>query len=218
MKGRGLFIAGTDTGVGKTWTTLGLLRHLRGTGANAVGMKPVECGGREDAKAILSAGGLDDLDLVNPCWRSETVAPAALTDAPTIDFDVIDAAFRLLASRHEIVLVEGAGGWLVPLDRDRTMADLAARIGLPVLVVAANRLGVLNHVLLTVRAIAASGLPCRGVYLNGFAGDNEDVSRSSNARVLRECLDGLPVIEGAPSALEGLLGERRGSAGAIDPL
>jgi len=201
---RGFFIAGTDTGVGKTWLTTSLIRLLRQNGSDAAGMKPVECGGREDALAIHEAcDGVLSLDEINPVALPDPVSPAAQKSPPRIDFSSIVALHRSIAARHEPVLVEGAGGWLVPLDRDRTMAHLAAALDLPVVVVAANRLGVLNHTLLTIRAIVASGLPCRAVFLNDPAEANptKDPSRDSNARVLRDFLPGIPVIEWDPALL-----------------
>jgi dethiobiotin synthetase len=208
MSAPGLFIAGTDTGVGKTWFTTRLLVHLRGLGRDAVGMKPVECGGRDDALAIrLASGGetAPPLDEINPYPLADPLAPAAMSPPPPLDFGRILACHARLAAEREIVLVEGAGGWLVPLDRRRTMADLALALGLPVLVVAANRLGTLSHTLLTVRTILASGLECRGVILNDLPGGEPDLSRASNARVLREQLPDLAVLEGDPGQVAGLL-------------
>jgi dethiobiotin synthetase len=208
MKAKGFFIAGTDTGVGKTWVTTRWLRSLRESGIDAVGMKPVECGGRDDAIAIWEAGnGIATLDEINPVPLSEPLAPAAIDAAPRIDFDKILANFDLLSRLHPPVLVEGAGGWLVPLDRERTMADLAVALGLPVVVVAANRLGVLNHTLLTVRAIVSSGLECRAVFLNDLdeALRPDDLSRESNARVLRDLLPGVSVVERDPALLMKLI-------------
>jgi dethiobiotin synthetase len=208
MKAKGFFIAGTDTGVGKTWVTTRWLRSLRESGIDAVGMKPVECGGRDDAIAIREAGdGVATLDEINPVSLPEPLAPAAIDGAPRIDFDEILANFDRLSTLHAPVLVEGAGGWLVPLDRERTMADLVAALGLPVVVVAANRLGVLNHTLLTVRAIVAAGLECRAVFLNDLdeAARADDLSRESNARVLRDLLPGVSVIERDPALLTKLI-------------
>lgn len=208
MNAEGFFITGTDTGVGKTWVTTHWLRLLRGQGIDAVGMKPVECGGREDATAICEAAErVATLDEINPVSLPEPLAPAAISVAPRIDFDEILANYHLLSLLHFPVLVEGAGGWLVPVDRDRTMADLAVALGLPVIVVAANRLGVLNHTLLTVRAIEASGLVCRAVFLNDLdeASEPRDLSRESNARVLRDHLPGITVIERDPAALLDLI-------------
>lgn len=203
---RGIFIAGTDTGVGKTRVTTRLLAELRGRGLAAAGMKPVECGGREDAIAIREAAGrLDPLDRVNPVSLAEPVAPAAATQPGRIDFRRIGECFDELARGRDFVLVEGAGGWLVPLDRKRTMADLAVFLGLPVVLVAPNRLGVLNHALLAIRSIASSGLECRAVFLNTIPGNDEDPSRRSNARILRQHLPEIPVIEEDLPALADLL-------------
>lgn len=212
MRGHGLFVTGTDTGVGKTWTSVRLVRQWRSAGLDAVAMKPVECGGRGDATALRGAADdLLDLDVVNPCFIGEALAPAALAERTVIDLDRLAETCSRLREFHERVLVEGAGGWLVPLDRERTLADLARLLDLPVLVVAANRLGCLNHVLLTVRAIEAVGLECCGVYLNegdpdarGRSGDG-DLSRESNARVLAEILDGIPIFEGDPRDWAGRL-------------
>ena len=208
MKARGFFITGTDTGVGKTWVTTQWPRCLRSKGIDAVGMKPVECGGRDDATAIREAGDLvATIDEINPVSLAEPLAPAAISGAPPIDVQEILASFELLSMLHSPVLVEGAGGWLVPIDRDRTMADLAAAFALPVVVVAANRLGVLNHTLLTVRAIHAAGLECRAVFLNEIDGQGagEDLSRGSNARILRDHLEDIEVIERDPAALMCLI-------------
>lgn len=196
MKHPGLFITGTDTGVGKTWVATRLISELRRQGHNAVGMKPVECGEREDSEALLRAsGGHLPLDGINPISLSEPLAPAAIAGAPKIETDLILARYHVLAESHRPVIVEGAGGWLVPLDRERTMADIAIALALPVVVVARNRLGVLNHTLLTVRAILDSGLECLAVFLNDHPSDAAELSRSSNAEVLRDCLDGIPVID-----------------------
>ncbi|MEX2578778.1 MAG: dethiobiotin synthase [Verrucomicrobiales bacterium] len=202
MTRRSVFVTGTDTAVGKTRVATGLIRHLRSAGVRAVGLKPVECGGRDDSNAILEACGEPDLslDAVNPLWFPEPLAPAAMPDAPAIDFDRIVACFLNLQDRFETVVVEGAGGWLVPLDDRRTVADLASALGLPVVVVAANRLGVLNHSLLTIRAIESSGLECAALYLNDLGGEG-DRSVKTNGPVLRRLLPGLPVVESEIVAL-----------------
>lgn len=199
---KGFFISGTDTGVGKTWVTVGLLQRLRAASWDAVGMKPVECGGREDANAILAASGSDlDLDLVNPYPLPRPVAPAAMEPRPDISFSDLATRVARLREGRDFALVEGAGGWLVPLDAERTLADLAVHLQLPVIIVAANRLGVLNHTLLTVRAVQQSGLECPAVFLNTMGTDPVDLSRQSNVHVLRESLPGISVIDGDWDAL-----------------
>ena len=198
MKAKGLFITGTDTGVGKTWVTTGLITRLRSAGVNAGGMKPVECGGEEDTMAIVKASGgeVSGLSLreVNPFSCPEPLAPAAAKLPAPVEMDELAAAFEILTNRFDIVLVEGAGGWLVPLDSRRMMADVAVRFGLPVLVVAPNRLGVLNHTLLTVNAIHQAGLPCAGIFLNQIESEG-DKSGGSNAAILRDVLSGITIFD-----------------------
>ncbi len=205
MKG-GLFITGTDTDVGKTWVTVRLIEALRKRGVDAVGMKPIESGGTKDSEALLAASGRDDLALrdVNPVNLSEPVAPAASTDGVRIDFDQLCEAYRDLAAKSELVFIEGAGGWVVPVDQTRTMVDLAVQLGQPVLIVAANRLGVMNHTLLTVKAVQAAGLECVGVLLNTFGEIGDDVSRGTNAGVLRQHLGEVPLFEGLEEAIVSL--------------
>ncbi len=195
MSAKGFFIAGTDTGVGKTWVTVNLLRELRHRGLRGAGMKPIECGSHEDAESILAASDPDlDLKAINPCHLPEPLAPISQA-GPVIEFEVIEHTFQNLAKDRDFVLVEGAGGWLVPVDTNRTMEDLAIALGLPVILVAANRLGALNHVLLSLRAIRGAGLPCRAVFLNDLPG-SPDASSASNALVLGELLPDVPVFAG----------------------
>jgi dethiobiotin synthetase len=197
MKGKGIFITGTDTGVGKTWVTTRLIKRLRDSGVDAVGMKPVECGGSEDSLAIFEASGGTKagltLAMVNPVSLPEPLAPAAATTPCHIDFGDIGAVYNELAGQHEFVIVEGAGGWLVPVDHERTMADLARALDLPVIIVAANRLGVLNHSLLTAGAIRASGLTCRGLFLNE-PDPTPDLSTKTNRVILQKMLPEFAVL------------------------
>jgi dethiobiotin synthetase len=187
-----LFVTGTDTDVGKSWVSAAIVRHWRSLGVDAVGMKPIACGGREDAELLHAASGARlTLDEVNPVWLRPAVAPytAAMIEERAIDFALIRESFARLKSRHPAVVVEGAGGWLVPITRDYAVCDLAAEMELPVLVVAANKLGVLNHALLTVDHILGRGLRCAGVVLNqtipiGY----DDAAGVTNPGVLEELL------------------------------
>jgi dethiobiotin synthetase len=186
-----LFITGTDTGVGKTHTAIQLLRLLRASGTRCVGMKPICCGDRRDAELLLAAGseGLR-IEEINPVWLKTPAAPlvGSLTEEVNIDIDRILAAFRALQKRVEHVLVEGVGGWLVPIRRDYFMSDLAVEMALPVLVVAQNRLGCLNHTTLTLRSIAAHRLPCVAVVLNGRPNPS-DIAAVTNLDILRKIID-----------------------------
>jgi dethiobiotin synthetase len=192
-----LFITGTDTGVGKTYTVIQLLRLLRGAGRKCAGMKPICCGDRDDAHLLLAASspGLT-IDEINPLWLKTPAAPltAALVENVAVDRAGLAAAFNSLQARVPLVLVEGVGGWLVPIAEGYFVQDLAADLGLPVLVVAQNRLGCLNHTLLTLQSIAARGLRCVGVVLNATSGE-KGVANSTNAEVLRK-LVGVAVLPG----------------------
>jgi dethiobiotin synthetase len=196
--GRGrlsLFITGSDTGVGKTQVTALLLRALRASGVRAVGMKPVCCGDRQDAELLLaeSSEGIT-LDELNPVWLQTPAAPyaASLVEERTIEPTALVHQLGELRRRFDFVAVEGAGGWLVPITRNYFVADLAVDMKLPVLVVVRNRLGCLNHTLLTVRSIAAHELTCVAVVLNTFDGVN-DIAAATNAEILQSLLD-IPVI------------------------
>jgi dethiobiotin synthetase len=192
-----LFLTGTDTGVGKTHTATCLLRLLRTTGLRCAGFKPICCGDRHDAELLLAASsdGLT-IDDVNPIWLRTPAAPypAALVENARIDPAQLVARLRDLQARFDFVLVEGVGGWLVPIRRDYFVSDLAVAMQLPVLVVAMNRLGCLNHAMLTVRAIAAERLPCAGVVLN-TPNALPDHASTTNADVL-VAIAGVSILPG----------------------
>lgn len=192
-----LFITGTDTGVGKTYIAVRLLHLLRASGVRCAGMKPICCGDRSDAEALLAAGsdGLN-IDDVNPVWLKTPAAPivGSLLEKVAIDVDRILAAFSILQGDVEYVIVEGTGGWMVPLRSNYFVGDLAAAMKLQVLVVAQNRLGCLNHALLTLRSIAVHRLSCAGVVLNSVAAPS-DIAASTNADILGRILD-VPLLSG----------------------
>lgn len=168
VRRRGFFVTGTDTGVGKTWVSVALLRALRRTGLKAVGMKPVASGCRlragslvNDDALLLQANGALALEYrqVNVYAYAPAVAPhiAAKLVGERIDCAVIAQQYNCLCEMADAVVVEGVGGWLVPLNETEDVAALAGRLGLPVLLVVGLRLGCINHALLTARAIAAAG-------------------------------------------------------------
>lgn len=209
------FIAGTDTAVGKTHTAALLVRHLRATGIGAVGFKPICCGGREDSEALHAAsGGSVSLNEVNPVWLRPALAPyaASMVEGRMIDLELIRETYSRLRKEHAAVIVEGAGGWLVPITRDFSMADLAVEFGQPVLVVAANRLGAINHTLLTVRAVRTSGLSCAGVILNQVKEPAPDDGAAITNRALIEELlapDNVQVLGEIPHGQQEWPGEIR---------
>jgi len=189
------FVTGTDTGAGKTHLTRLLLEALRRAGIDAVGYKPVACGDRDDAQILAAASGGLPLDEVNPVFLKSAVAPyvAGLLENRSVDPAELLAGYRKLAERHQVVVVEGAGGWEVPITAGYRISDLATELGLPVVLVAANRLGALNHILLTVGAIQARGLTCAGVFLNQLA-DELDTAMITNKGVIED-LTGVPLLE-----------------------
>ncbi|MGH8802616.1 MAG: dethiobiotin synthase [Casimicrobiaceae bacterium] len=172
---RGVFVTGTDTGIGKTRVAAVLLRALAASGLRAAGMKPVAAGiapgspVNEDVAALAAAGNVDaPLDERNPYAFIEPIAPhlAARDEGRRIELDVIARAFAALSARADAVVVEGAGGVLVPLDAHDDMLDIARALRLPVLLVVGMRLGCLNHALLSALAIRARGLPFAGWVAN----------------------------------------------------
>ncbi len=200
-----LFITGTDTGVGKTRTVVQLLRLLRASGTSCAGMKPICCGDRQDAELLLAAGGVGlTIDDVNPVWLRTAAAPivGSLTEQVSIDIERILAAFHALQNQVEHVIVEGVGGWLVPIRSDYFVSDLAVEMKLPVLVVAQNRLGCLNHTALTVRSVAEHKLRCLGIALITALGTS-DIAAATNAGILRKILN-VPLLDGLSENLAEL--------------
>ena len=186
-----LFITGTDTGVGKTYFTALLLRGLRSRGVDAVGFKPICCGERTDAEILgEAAGGVIPIDDVNPVWFQASAAPyvAALAEGRAVDLKLIRRTYRRLCAAHETVLVEGVGGWAVPIRADYRVSDLAVDFALPVVVVATNRLGVINHTTLTLEAIRAAGLKCHGLVLNSDLSTRDSIATSTDATLLEALL------------------------------
>jgi len=191
-------VTGTDTGVGKTHVTARLASAQRERGLDTVALKPVCCGGREDAEILRAACGNElALEEVNPVWLPEPLAPAVAAKGKPPSVDALEEWFHRITLGRQSVLVEGAGGWLVPLSPGKTMADLAARLGLPVVIVVANRLGCLNHALLTLASVRAHGLDCQGFILNTCRTAPEDVSPATNLRALEDA-SGLPVLHELP--------------------
>lgn len=213
---RGLFVTATDTGVGKTTVACALARALRLRGVAVGVMKPFESGcarGRDgallpaDALALVAAAGVDDrLEEVCPFRYEAPLAPgiAAARLGETPDLPSVDSALAGLAARHEFMLVEGAGGLLVPLAPDLDVAGLAQRFALPLLIVARAGLGTINHTLLTLEAARRRGLQVRAVILVAESA-HLDPSIADNGEVIArlgavEVLGPLPRIEGSDPA------------------
>ncbi|MBI4204050.1 MAG: dethiobiotin synthase [Betaproteobacteria bacterium] len=173
MTATGYFITGTDTGVGKTLIACALIHAFAQQGRRVAGMKPVAAGAirtvegwlNEDVARLRAAANvMAPLSLINPYCFELPVAPhlAAQQAGVEIDLDVVARAYGELAAHSEIVIVEGVGGFCVPLNRNQDSADLAVRLALPVILVVGLRLGCLNHALLTAQAIRARGLVLAG--------------------------------------------------------
>jgi dethiobiotin synthetase len=174
MSAKGWFVTGTDTGVGKSRASAALLHALRARHPRCVGMKPVAAGAEPDASGQLQNDDTLALraasnvavppELDNPVLLADPMSPhiAAARAGRTIAIEPVVAAYRALAEHADAVVVEGAGGFLVPLTPRLTGGDLAAALGLPVILVVGLRLGCLNHALLTRDAIAARGLRLAG--------------------------------------------------------
>ena len=188
------FVTGTDTAVGKTWFSRLLVQALREDGRNAAGYKPVCCGDREDAELLAQASGGLELDKVNPIYLKAPAAPqvAAMLADVEIDVGSMIVAARQFQKEHDPVVVEGAGGWRVPLVKGYDMADLARDLTLPIIVVVGNRLGALNHAILTVEDIRASDLEVAGLVLNNLQ-EEQDTAAITNKGVIED-LTGAPIL------------------------
>lgn len=171
------FITGTDTGIGKSVVTAGLMRALIARGLRVAGMKPVAAGAacvgdelvNEDVELLRACANVPvPRTLVCPCIYPAPTAPhlAARAVGASIEVDRIAQAYAELQSRADVVLVEGIGGWALPLSDSDMLAELPRRLGLPVMLVVGVRLGALNHALLTARAIVDDGLPLCGWVAN----------------------------------------------------
>ena len=173
----GFFVTGTDTGVGKTLIACALLHGFAARGHSVIGMKPVAAGAVRTAQGlvnddVLSLRAASNVDappaLVNPYCFEPPIAPhlAAEQAGAVIELQLILDAYRSLASMADVVIVEGVGGFCVPLDRGEDSADLAQRLGLPVILVVGMRLGCLNHALLSAHAIRSLALTLAGWIAN----------------------------------------------------
>lgn len=172
------FVIGTDTDVGKTYIASQIVTHFVDQGIDTIGMKPVASGCEldatgalvnEDVRSLCEASNVKaDLRLINPYRFEPAIAPhlAAAQAGVTLDTMVIKQAYEQLATTAEVVIVEGAGGLIVPLDQTQTLADLAVSLNLPIILVVGIRLGCINHALLTVEAIKARGLTLAGWVAN----------------------------------------------------
>jgi dethiobiotin synthetase len=214
---RGYFITATDTGVGKTEVACALVRAARAAGVDAVGMKPAQSGHLpgepSDAERLREAsGGVEPLEAICPYSLSAPLAPAvaARLEGRRLELATILGAARALGERHELLVVEAAGGLLVPLTERETYADLAVALGLPVIVVARAGLGTVNHAALTVEALRRRGLGIAAIVLNRTAPDDDPSVPHNAAEIAR--LTGENVV--GPLAFKADIAERAASVQA----
>ena len=197
-----LGVTGTDTGVGKTIVAVAILAAMRKRGLRVAGMKPVETGvvrGSPESDAVRlgrAAGARVPPEDVCPVVLPDALAPmpAATRAGVAIDFAEMDLAFTRLSTGRDAVVVESTGGLLAPLAPRTAFDDLFDHWRLDVLVVAANRLGAINHTMLTVEAARSAGLRVRGVVLHPMHGDAPSMAEQTNETTLRALLDGVPIV------------------------
>ncbi len=207
---KGIFITGTDTGVGKTFITIGLLRALQKLGFNVCPMKPVETGcgtfnGRlvpADALKLVCAVEADEpLKLINPYRFKQPLAPAvaAELEGAVIRKQDIISAYKQLSKKYDITIVEGAGGIMVPVYKRYLFIDLIKDLNLPIVIVSRPGLGTINHTLLTIDAARNRGIDILGVIINHSAKIKNDLSVKTNPEII-EMLGGVPLLGTVPYA------------------
>jgi len=203
------FITGTDTDVGKTYIASALIKHFCKQGLISVGMKPVAAGAElvdghlrnSDVTDLINAGNVNaDKNLINPYVFAPAIAPhiAAEQVGVSVSLDKIQQAFDALQSQAEVVVVEGAGGFRVPINRQETMADLAVKLDLPIILVVGVRLGCINHALMTAASIRAAGLNLVGWVANRI---------DPNMQVIEENIATLKAVLKAPCIADVTWGE-----------
>lgn len=208
LREKGLFITGTDTGVGKTLVAAGIASLLRSTGADVGVMKPVATGGKRMPHRLVSDDALmmkeaarsrDAYSLINPVCLPSLMAPivAAKVDKLHVDWKTIWSAYKTLSQRHRHLVVEGIGGLLVPITDDMCVADMARKMNLPVLIVSRPTLGTINHTLLTIEAARKRRLRLKGVIFNCTKmGSGTLVTETNKLEIERH--SGVPVIATIP--------------------
>jgi dethiobiotin synthetase len=204
---KGIFVIGTDTGVGKTIIASGIASALKKRGIDVGVMKPLESGcdvveGRmvpNDALLLKDASGVEDsIEEINPYSLKEPLAPSVAADivGTSIDIEKIMSNFKYLKEKHKFLIVEGAGGLLVPVKGKFLFSDLIKKMGLPALIVARANLGTINHTLLTVNHAKNLQINVLGIIINHLS-DNEGLAEKTNPDVLKELLD-VPILGNFP--------------------
>jgi dethiobiotin synthetase len=201
---KGMFITGTDTGVGKTFVAAGLIKAMKAKRLDVCPMKPVESGCKimkdallpVDTVRLLKASGVDEsIDAVNPYRLKHPVAPSVAADIECLKIDKkkICSAYDRLAGKYDITIVEGAGGIMVPVYKKYLFVDLIDDLGLPIVIVSRPGLGTINHTLLTIEAARNRGLGILGVIINYAVKSKAGLPEKTSPELIRK-LSGVPVI------------------------
>jgi dethiobiotin synthetase len=197
LRGPGLFVTATDTGVGKTVVSAAIASYFRHRGRRAGVCKPAATGCRTDREGLISedaeflahhADSDFPLDLVCPQRYTEPLAPAVAAEREKrpLDWESIDRSLRLISSRSDVTIVEGVGGILVPMDARHTVLDMARWLALPTVIVARPNLGTINHTLLTIQALRSANVPIAGVVINRYPADGAGVAEETNPRAIEK--------------------------------
>lgn len=205
MKGKGLFITGTDTGIGKTFVGGGIAGVLRKRGKDVGVFKPMLSGvSRQDPMSDTNllkniSGDHNTLEQITPFQFDEPLAPyiAAKRTGQSISLDAVMDEWEMIKDTHEYFIVEGAGGLGVPFGEDYVAADIAREIGFPLLIVARTGLGTVNHVWLTVQVAKNMGLHIAGIILNNINEKNQGIAEQTNPGLIEEVTN-IPVLAVLP--------------------
>lgn len=201
---KGFLITGTDTGVGKTIIAGAVVKALHFLGLKTGVMKPIESGCSRKGDVLIPYDGLflkqiartdDPLSSITPCCLESPLAPlpAAEQDGTEIDLSSITRVFATLSGKYDAIVAEGIGGLMVPLRKDYFVADLAAELGLPLIVVARPGLGTINHTMLTVRCALKEGLSVAGIIINYSQPPEDSLAEKTNPRLLAQ-ISPVPVL------------------------
>jgi dethiobiotin synthetase len=221
MRAKGFFITGTDTGVGKTIVAGAVVTALKFLGVKTGVMKPVETGCSREGGKLFPNDGLflrriadidDPVALVTPCCFESPLSPmaAAEIDASQVNVEEIKKAFRTMAAKYGAVVVEGIGGLMVPISKDYYVAELAAEIGLPLIIVARPGLGTINQTMLTLNHALRAGIDVAGIVINYSSPPEHSLAEKTNPGVLSR-IASAPLIGTFPY-LKEVRGETIGNA------
>lgn len=205
---KGWFVTGTDTGVGKTFVAAALARRVQFHGAKVFAYKPIETGcvglGEDQRALVAAAGGWQDGELAGLYSFEKPVAPnvAAAAEGKTISVDRVLAKAQEGALLADLTIVEGAGGWRVPITERVDMAGLARQLGLPVVVVARATLGTINHSVLTVQAVESDGCRVAALVLSKLPNDSIELGLSNQAEISRLWSGRVILLQTEPSVLD----------------